>query len=200
MITIKTLTTGAAVVLTGLLLGTQGAQAHCDAIDGPVAGAAQAALDSGNVNLALPYAPATAEAEIIAAFDAAQKVRTLGPDAQALADLSFIETTVRLHRAGEGAAYTGLKPAGLDFGPAIPAADAAIASGDVTAVVALLTEHMQHGLEVKFEHALEAQKATLQPATAAEVPAARERASAELGFVGYVEGLRAAVEGAGHAE
>lgn len=200
MIKIKTLTAGAAVMMVGLVLSTQSAQAHCDSVDGPVATAAQAALDTGNVNLALPYAPATAEGEIMAAFEQAQKVRTLGADAKALADLSFIETTVRLHRAGEGAAYTGLRPAGNDYGPAIPAADAAIESGDVAAVEALLTEHLQHGLEVKFAHMLQAQKSTLQPATAAEVPAARERASAELAFVGYVEGLRAAVEGAKHAE
>jgi hypothetical protein len=30
---------------------------------------------------------------------------------------------IRLHRAGEGAAFTGLKPSGGDVGPAIPAAD-----------------------------------------------------------------------------
>jgi hypothetical protein len=38
-----------------------GAQAHCDAVDGPVAAAARKALDTKNVNLILPYAPAEAE-------------------------------------------------------------------------------------------------------------------------------------------
>lgn len=203
MIKIKTLAAASAVVVTGLLLGTQGAQAHCDSIDGPVATAAQAALDAGNVNLALPYAPATAEGEITAAFEQAQKVRVLGPDARALADLAFIETTVRLHRAGEGAPYTGLKPAGIDYGPAIPAAEAAIESGDVAELEALLAKHLGHSLELRLNHVLETQKSTAAPATAAEVPAARERASAELGFVTYVEGVRQAVEGAAgheHAE
>ena len=112
MTKIKTLTAVAAMV--GLLFGSQGAQAHCDSIDGPVAGAAQKALDTGNVNLALPFAPAKAEGELQAAFAQSQKVRVLGPEAKALADRTFIEATVRLHRAGEGAAYTGLKPAGID--------------------------------------------------------------------------------------
>ncbi len=94
----------ATVLAAGLLLGTQSAQAHCDALDGPVAAAAQKALDSGNVNLALPYAPAKAEAEIKAAFAQSAKVRALGGDAKALADRAFIETTVRLHRQGGGAA------------------------------------------------------------------------------------------------
>ena len=115
MIKINTLM--ASIVAVGLLLGAGSAYAHCDSVDGPVAKAAQKALDTGNVNLALPYAPANAEAELRAAFAQSQKVRTLGADAKALADRSFIEVTVRLHRAGEGAAYTGLKPAGIDHEP-----------------------------------------------------------------------------------
>ena len=43
-----------------------------------------------------------------------------------MADLYFFETVVRVHRAGEGAAYNGLKPAGLDEGPVIPIAEKAI--------------------------------------------------------------------------
>jgi hypothetical protein len=42
----------------------------------------------------------------------------------------FFETRVCVHREGEGAAYTGLKPAGLDLGPDIPAADKALESGN----------------------------------------------------------------------
>ena len=48
----------------------------------------------------------------------------MAPSAEAreLADRYFFETLVRIHRAGEGAPYTGLKPAGRDLGPAVPAA------------------------------------------------------------------------------
>ena len=42
---------------------------HCDSLDGPVVQAARRALDAGNVNLVLPYAPKTAEKEIIDVFD-----------------------------------------------------------------------------------------------------------------------------------
>lgn len=38
----------------------------------------------------------------------------------------FFETVDRIHRAGEGEPHTGLKSAGRDLGPAIPAADKAI--------------------------------------------------------------------------
>lgn len=190
----------APILAIGLLFGSQAAQAHCDSVDGPVAKAAQAALETGNVNLALPYAPATAESELKAAFAQSRKVRALGSEAKMLADRAFIETTVRLHRAGEGAAYTGLKPAGIDHGPAIPAAEQAVETGSVTPVKALLVEELEHGLHARLSHVQAAKDAGLkEPKAAKDVPAARERVTAELEFVTYVEGLRQAMHGApGH--
>jgi hypothetical protein len=67
-----------------------------------------------------------------------------------LADRHFFETLVRLHRSGEGAAYNGLKPAGLDLGPAIPAADLAVESGDLEAVERLLLTEIRHNLEARL--------------------------------------------------
>jgi hypothetical protein len=190
----------AAAVAVWLLLTAQSAQAHCDSIDGPVAKAAQKALDTGNVNLALPYAPTAAEAEIKAAFTQSLKVRGLGPDARALADRTFVETTVRLHRAGEGAAYTGLKPAGIDHGPAIPAAERAVDTSTLAPAKALLVEELEHGLHARFAAVEETRKAPKEPVAASDVPGARARVSAELGFVTYVEGLRQAIHGAGGHE
>lgn len=187
----------APILAAGLLFGSQGAQAHCDSVDGPVAKAALAALETGNVNLALAYAPATAEGEIKVAFAQSLKVRGLGPEAKALADHAFIETTVRLHRAGEGAAYTGLKPAGIDYGPAIPAAEQAVETRSLAPVKALLVKELEHGLHARLTHVEEAQKEGLkEPKTTKDVPAARKRVSAELEFVTYVEGLRQAIHGA----
>jgi hypothetical protein len=51
---------------------------------------------------------------------------------------------------GEGAAYTGLAPAGRDLGPAIFAADLAVASGNLEPVERLLTEDVAHGLAEHF--------------------------------------------------
>lgn len=190
----------ATAVAVALLFTAQSAQAHCDSIDGPVATAAQKALDAGNVNLALPYAPTAAEAEIKAAFAQSLKVRGLGPDARALADRAFVETTVRLHRAGEGAAYTGLKPAGIDHGPAIPAAERAVDTGTPEPAQALLVEELEHGLHARFAAVEETRKARKEPVAASDVPGARARVSAELGFVTYVEGLRQAIHGVGGHE
>jgi hypothetical protein len=177
-----------------------GAQAHCDAVDGPVATAALKALDTRNVNLILPYVPAEAEPELTAAFEQTVIVRGKTPEAKALADRYFMEAAVRLHRAGEKAPYTGLKPARVDFGPAIPAAERALEAGRSDPLVKLLSRELGHGLATHLEHALAKRAATKEPATKAGVQAARERVSAELEFIGYVERIYLAIKGGGHAE
>jgi hypothetical protein len=187
----------AVVIAAGLLSGAQSAQAHCDSLDGPVAKAVEKALETGNVNPVLAYAPATAEAEIRAAFEKSRKVRGLGPDARALADQAFLETVVRLHRAGEGAAYTGLKPAGINYGPVIPAAEHAVETGDLAKLKSVFAEVIEHALRERLAHVRQLQKAPLEPKTAAELPHARERVSAELGFVTFAESIRQAVLGKG---
>ena len=58
------------------------------------------------------------------------RVRKTGKEARDLADEWFFETVVRLHREGEGAPYTGLRPASLDLGPIVPRAEKAIAKGN----------------------------------------------------------------------
>ncbi len=100
---------------------------HCDSLDGPVVSAARLALETDEVDLILPYVDADGEHELRDAFDRARKVRTLGGEARDVADRWFFETAVRVHRAGgEGAPFTGLKPAGgLDVGPVIPTAERA---------------------------------------------------------------------------
>lgn len=176
------------------------ADAHCDSVDGPVAGAAMKALDAKNVNIVLPYAPATAETEMTAAFEQAVVVRAQSPEAKTLADRYFMETVVRLHRMGENAPYTGLKPAGVDFGPAIPAADKAIADGTTAELLPLLTGEVEKGVVERFDHVIHVKALPAQAAALSEVPAARERVKTEFGFVTYVEGIYAATQGSAHAE
>lgn len=54
-------------------------------------------------------------------------VRAKGPEAQELADQYFLETLVRLHSAGEGAPYTGVKDEPVE--PIIALADKVLAAG-----------------------------------------------------------------------
>ena len=81
---------------------------HCDSLDGPVVIAARTALDADDVNVVLPFVPEEAEEEVRASFTSVTRVRGLGDEAREEADRHFFETVVRLHRAGEGAPYTGL--------------------------------------------------------------------------------------------
>src|SRR5512134_4158625 len=93
-----------------LVLATAGnALAHCDGLDGPVVNLARQALDKGDVKIILPWVAADKEAEIRKAFDLTMAVRGKGAKEKELADMYFFETLVRVHRAGEGAPYTGLK-------------------------------------------------------------------------------------------
>ena len=80
---------------------------HCDARDGPVITAARKALETRNVNFALIWVAESAEEELKEAFEKTLHVRKASTEAQELADEWFFETTVRLHRAGEGAPVHG---------------------------------------------------------------------------------------------
>lgn len=168
-------------------------RAHCDGLDGPVVKAAQKALDTRNPALALIWVQAKDEPEIRAAFEQTVAVRALSPQARALADRFFFETLVRVHRAGEGAPFTGLKPAGRDLGPAIPAADRAIENGSLDAVLTLLTEAMHRQLRAQFHAVIEAK--SFKPD---DVAAGREFVSAYVEFIHSVERLYEASSTAAH--
>jgi hypothetical protein len=173
------------VSLAVLLLSTSpAAYAHCDTLDGPVAKAGMQALATGNLDHALVWIKPAAEPELRAAFKQTRAVRTLNKDARQLADRYFIETLVRLHRAGEGEPYTGLKPAGADLGPAIPAADDAIRSGSPAAVTKLITDAATSGVRDRLRRVI----ATRTYKTS-DVAAGREYVEAYVTFLHYVEQL-----------
>jgi len=171
---------------------------HCDTMDGPIVTLARKALDTSNVDLVLPWVPEHEEPAVRAAFDHTLQVRKTGPAARELADRYFFETLVRIHRAGEGAPYTGLKPAGLDLGPAVPAADRALETGTPEAVIDLLTDAVRRGVHER--HARAVQTRRFDPH---DVQAGREYVEAYVDYVHYVERLYEAATGAshhGHAE
>ena len=165
------------------------ALAHCDGLDGPVVKAAQAALENGDVNRVLIWVRPQETDEIKRAFDEALAVRKLNSQAQALADKYFFETLVRVHRAGENAPYTGLKPAGRDLGPAIPAADEALATRSDALLIGLITDTVQKGIQAHFGEV--ADKMKFAPG---DVAAGREYVEAYVGYIHYVERLYESAE------
>lgn len=158
------------------------ARAHCDGMDGPVVQAAQKALDAADVDLVLLWVQKSDEAEIERAFKRALAVRGLGPEARELSDTYFFETLVRVHRAGEGAPYTGLKPAGRDLGPAIPAGDKALETGDIEVAVKLLTDRIAEGVRRQFANA--SQKRSFDPH---DVAAGRDFVRAYVEYIHYLQ-------------
>lgn len=173
-----------AIVFAMIFLKPNPALAHCDGMDGPVVKAAQKALETGNVNLVLIWVQKKDEVEIRKAFQQTLAVRKLSPEAKQLADVYFFETLVRIHRAGEGAPYTGLKPAGRDLGPAIPAADQALKTGSVEPLVKLLTDEVQHGIGEHFTATMAKKKFNQD-----NVEAGREYVKAYVVFIHFAERL-----------
>ncbi len=157
---------------------------HCDSMDGPVVKAATRALEVGNVNLILPYVPKEGEEEVIAAFHKVMQARNDGAVTREVADMYFFETVVRVHRAGEGAPYTGLKPAGLGHGPVIPVAEQAIETGSPDELIALLTDAVRAEVLQRFDHMLH-----LKHHAQGGVDEAREYVEAMLGLQVYSHSL-----------
>ncbi len=174
---------GIAAMVMFLALGGE-ALAHCDGLDGPVVTSARQALAKGDVKLVLPWVAARDEAEIRKAFELAVAVRGKGEKAKELADTYFFETLVRVHRAGEGAPYTGLKPAGRDLGPAVPAADKALETGNPMELLELVNDKVHDGIHKYYT---EARQKKLHAADSVE--AGRAYVNAYVPYVHFVERL-----------
>jgi len=159
------------------------AMAHCDSMDGPVISDAQRALIEKDVTRVLKWVPADDEAEIRRAFDMTLAVRGESNTARAVADKYFFETLVRVHRASEGAPYTGLKPAGT-MGPAIAASDQALATGDLDGLADELATAIRNQIKERFAHAYEKRQVAAQ-----SVEQGREYVTAYVQFTHFVEAV-----------
>ena len=171
------------------------AVAHCDTLEGPVVKEAQTALSSGDVTPVLKWVRKEDEPEIRELFKKTLAVRVKGKEARELADMYFFETLVRIHRAGEGAPYTGLKP-GAAVEPSVAAADRALESGSVEELVKLITGTAAQGIRERFVHARETKKHGNE-----SVEAGRKFVAAYVDFTHYAERLHtdAATRHAHHA-
>lgn len=174
----------AGVLATAWLWAAIPARAHCDTMDGPVVTAARTALEKKDITPVLKWIKPEHETELKTAFTRTLAVRAQGREARELADQFFFETLVRLHRAGEGAPYTGLKPAGTKLDPAVEAADRALRDGKVDALIQLVTEEAAAGIRQRFNEAVEKKQHAEHSAEAG-----REYVAAYVEFVHYIETL-----------
>ncbi|HSL65733.1 MAG TPA: DUF6448 family protein [Gaiellaceae bacterium] len=156
---------------------------HCDSLDGPVVAAVRSAVARRDVDRVLPYVPEGAEDEVRDAFALALAVRAPGGDAQELADRWLFETVVRLHRLGEGAPFTGLKPPG-GHGPVVPVAERALESGSTRELQSLLGDALAEELRHRLDHV-----ESLRRRADDDVAANREYVEAMLGFEVWASGV-----------
>ena len=159
------------------------ATAHCDTLDGPVVADAKLALTKGDVTPVLKWVDKKSEKEVREAFAATRKVRVVGGDAERLADLHFFETVVRVHRAGEGEPFTGLKPAGT-IDPAFQAADRALSDGEIDQLAAELAKAVEEGARERFAAVVAKKKHAEE-----SVEAGRAYVAAYIKYAHFIEAI-----------
>lgn len=185
----------AALAFALTLLAPAGVLAHCDTLDGPVVNDARTALEKGDPTPVLKWVRPADEEAIRRAFAEALAVRKLTPEAREMADRYFFETLVRVHRAGEGAPYNGLKPAGL-VEPPIAKADQALERGAVDDLAKAIGRHAEEGVRERFARTASAKKHSGE-----NVAAGRKYVENYVDYIHYVEGLVNAVhKGPAHGE
>jgi hypothetical protein len=189
----KLITASIAMIISCIFLSGS-AYSHCDTMDGPVVITAKKALETGDVTPVLKWVNKENENDIREMFKKTIAVRSLSPEAKEMADMYFFETLVRIHRAGEGQPYTGLKPPG-ELDPVIAKADKSLETGSVDELAKDISNEVAEGIRKKFEHAMEKKKDADK-----NIDAGREFVEAYVVFLHYVEGIYNAAkpEGDGH--
>lgn len=185
----KKITAAILSISFGLFLAGN-AQAHCDTPNGPVIPEAKAALEKGDITPILKWVKKENETEIKSAFAKTIAVRGKSKEAKELADQYFLETLVRVHRAGEGAPYSGIKDEAID--PIIVMADKALANGSADEMARMISNHMAGVIREKFARVLEASKNKDK-----SVEAGREFVDAYVTYVHYVEGVHTVIASSG---
>jgi macrodomain Ter protein organizer (MatP/YcbG family) len=126
------------------------------------------------------------EAEVRRLFEQTMHVRRLSPAAQELADRFFFETVVRLHRAGEGAPYIGLRSDEPE--PVVKLTDDSLSSGSPEALLQGLNSHLRSELTKRFEAARAAKSKS-----AYGVEAGRQYVSTYVELTHFVERVHGAM-------
>lgn len=181
----------AGILAAGILILMAGnALSHCDTASGPVIPEARAALEKGDVTPILKWVKKENEGEIKAAFAKTVTVRSKGPEARELADRYFLETLVRIHRAGEGAPYTGIKDEPVE--PIVAMADKALTDGSADEMIKRMSGHLAEAVREKFRKVVEEKKNK-----GVSVEAGREYVEAYVTYMHFVEGVHTAIASPG---
>jgi len=172
------------IAALGTLAGTTLASAHCDTMNGPVIIDAKNALKNNNVTIVLKWIKKEHETEIVTLFKKTVALRNVSPEAKEIADRLFFETLVRIHRAGEGASFTGVKEAEVEHN--IQEADHTIETGKVDELIESISHRIHKQIGQKFKRVMEAKKTMNQ-----SVEQGREYVEAYVQYVHFIEAMGA---------
>ncbi len=156
---------------------------HCDSESGPIIPLIRQSLDNGNITPLLKWLPAENEAEIKDLFSRVRALRAQSNDAKEIADQLFIETFIRLHRAGEGEPFTGIKKT-ADVPPIFAEVDRALKSGKVDSLSIKIAATVREKIVTLFNRALQLSKHQDE-----SVDAGREYVEAYVAYVHFIEEL-----------
>lgn len=157
---------------------------NCASMSGPVFAAAMRALEENDVRVALAYVPRAAEAEVVAAFEITAPLRASESAIRAVGNLHFAEAVVRLHRAGDDMAYTGIQAGRQDTGGVAEAAEEAVISGSAYELFEILSAQLTLELNKRLGEVRELAK--LAPES---TEAMRSYVEATMAFTGWAAQL-----------
>jgi hypothetical protein len=170
-------------ILSMLILSTNVTFAHCDTMDGPLIADARKAMGQNNVNYVLKWVSAANESEIRDAFNLVMKVKVLSPEAKELSEKYFFDTLVRIHRAGEGEPFTGVKPTGTPIDDKVLADDKSIEIGNLSPLKNMVSKDILQELTKRFNKVM-----SLKNFDVNSVAAGREYIEAYVQFFKFAEG------------
>lgn len=170
-------------ILSMMILSTNLTFAHCDTMDGPLIADARKAMGQNNVNYVLKWVSAANESEIRDAFNLVMKVKGLSPEAKELSEKYFFDTLVRIHRAGEGEPFTGVKPAGTPIDDKVLAADKSIEIGNLSPLNDLVSKDILPELTKRYDKVMSLKNYDIN-----NVVAGREYIEAYVQFFKFAEG------------
>lgn len=172
-------------IATFLLIGafSISANAHCDTMDGPTVIDGQKAMKENNINYALKWVQPNSEKELKEAFNLSMKVKDLSPESKQIAEKYFFGELVRIHRQGEGAPYTGVKPTGTTIDKKVLAADKSIEIGNLSPLENLIEKDKKAELKKRFDQVMALKNFDIN-----NVDAGREYIEAYVKFFKFAEG------------
>lgn len=171
-----------------LIMPSRNTYAHCDSYDGPVIKDALEALKTNQVSLVLKWVEPRYEDEIRSLFIKTYQLKTGDKEIYSIVERHFLETLVRLHREGEGAPFTGLKPAG-SASPIVQWADRSLDAGNIDELSKAISKHTETVIREKFERV----KALAN--TKEQSPElGREYVKAYIDYTHSIEGIHAFLE------